>query len=171
MKMQGNIVDILMAPLSSFEVAFGLAFGGVARGTVVAFILFAAFCLFFDMTVADPFYILFHLIAGCAFLSLLGLICGLWSNIFDDVAMFQNFIVMPATFFSGVFFTVEQLPEKWRWSMDYNPLFYIIDGFRYGFIGKADSDLATGLWFGAGVDLVLFALAVRLISSGWRLKP
>lgn len=169
-KVQGNIVDVLMPPLSAFELIVGYATGGIARGLVVGTVSILCLALFSDMHVAAPLFILYHGVMGSMMLALMGIIGGVWSDKFDHLAAVQNFIVMPATFLSGTFYTADRLPEGWRMLCHIDPFFYMIDGFRYGFIGVSDGTLATGLIYLAVINLVLALLAYRLISSGYKLK-
>jgi ABC-2 type transport system permease protein len=107
---------------------------------------------------------------GSMMMALLGLIGGIWSEKFDHLAAVQNFIVMPATFLSGTFYMADRLPESWRFLAHMNPFFYMIDGFRYGFIGLSDGTLGTGLVVLAVANIVLLATAYRMIATGYKLK-
>jgi ABC-2 type transport system permease protein len=169
-KVQGNIVDVLMPPLSAFELTVGYTTGGVARGLTVGLASGICLGLFADLGIAHPFYILYHALMGSMMLALMGIIGGLWSEKFDQMAAVQNFIIMPATFLSGTFYTADRLPEAWRFLAHLNPFFYMIDGFRYGFIGVSDGTLGTGLITLVCVDIVLLAIAYRMISTGYKLK-
>jgi ABC-2 type transport system permease protein len=169
-KVQGNIVDVLMPPLSAFELTTGYAIGGVARGLVVGAVSVFCLCWFADLSVSNAFYIGYHAIMGALMLALMGIIGGLWSEKFDQMAAVQNFIVMPATFLSGTFYTADRLPDAWRLLAHLNPFFYMIDGFRYGFIGVSDGTLHVGLLVMAAVNMMLLAIAYRMFSTGYKLK-
>lgn len=169
-KVQGNIVDVLMPPLSSLELTLGFMFGGIARGLVVGFASVLTLALVMDLPLHDLGYMMYHALFGSMMLALLGLIGGIWSSKFDHLAAVQNFIIMPATFLSGTFYTVDRLPENWRFLCHMNPFFYMIDGFRFGFIGVSDGTLGTGLIVMAATNIVLFIAAYRLIASGYKLK-
>jgi len=169
-KIQGNIVDVLMPPLSAFELTLGYTVGGVARGLVVGLASVVCLALFANLGIEHPFYIIYHGLMGSMMLALMGIVGGLWSEKFDQLAAVQNFIVMPATFLSGTFYTADRLPEAWRFLAHLNPFFYMIDGFRYGFIGESDGTLRVGMIVLAAVNIVLLSFAYRLISTGYKLK-
>lgn len=169
-KVQGNIVDILMPPLSSLELALGYVLGGVTRGLLVGFVTGAAIWIFVPLGVQHVGYILYHGIMGSMMLALLGVIGGIWSEKFDHIAAVTNFLVTPLTFLSGTFYTIDRLPDGWEVIAHLNPFFYMIDGFRYGFIGQSDGTLGIGLVVMAGVNLALWALCLRMLATGYKLK-
>ncbi|MDR3450012.1 MAG: ABC transporter permease [Alphaproteobacteria bacterium] len=169
-KIQGNIVDVLMPPLSAFELTAGYTIGGVARGLVVGLVSILCLMPFTHIEFAHPLYILYYAFMGSMLLALMGVVGGVWSEKFDHLAAVQNFIVMPATFLSGTFYTADKLPEGWRFLAHLNPFFYMIDGFRYGFIGVSDGTLGTGLIVLAVVNAALLWLSYHLISIGYKLK-
>lgn len=170
-KVQGNIVDILLPPLNSIELALGWILGGVTRGLVVGLFTWLVLIMFVPMPVTNPGLILFHAVSGSMLLSTLGVIGGIWSDKFDHIAAVTNFVVMPLTFLSGTFYSVEKLPPEWLFLAHINPVFYMIDGFRAGFIGHADGDILTGILVGIGVNTVLFLLALRMLHTGYKLRP
>ncbi len=169
-KIQGNIVDSLMPPLSAGELTWGFALGGVTRGVVVGVAMALAILPFAPVHIHDPGLIIFHGLAASLMLSTLGLLAGLWSEKFDHIAAVTNFIVTPLTFLSGTFYTVENLPDPWHLLAHLNPFFYMIDGFRYGFIGHADSSLSLGVGVLVGTNLALLVLCHILIRRGYRLR-
>lgn len=169
-KVQGNIVDTLMPPLSAGELTIGFAAGGVARGLAVGAAVAACLLPFVTLHVHAPAFILFHGLAAALMLSLLGVVAGIWAQKFDHIAAFTNFVVTPLAFLSGTFYTVDRLPEPWHAIALLNPFFYMIDGFRYGFIGHHDGDLAVGAAAILAADLALLALCRRLFASGYRLR-
>lgn len=169
-KVQGNIVDVLMPPLSVTEFATGYALGGVARGMMVGAVSIFVLAFFAHFSFHAPLLILFHGIMGSMMLALLGLIGGIWSMKFDHLAAVTNFIIMPATFLSGTFYRAESLPDFWRFLCHLNPFFYMIDGFRYGFIGLADSPLLTGVLVMLAANLVLWFVCTAMLKSGYKLK-
>jgi len=134
-KVQGNIVDMLMPPLSAGEQTLAVALGGVARGVTVGLAVTLTMTLFVRIHVHAPLYIVFHAVAGSLMLSLLGMIGGIWADKFDHMAAVTNFIVTPLSFLSGTFYSIDRLPEGWHALALVNPFFYMIDGFRYGFFG------------------------------------
>ncbi len=169
-KLQGNIVDLLMAPLSPFELTVGYALAGLARGLVVGGLSVGAMYFLMPMQIVHPFFVLYFAVMGSLMLSLLGLVTGVWGRDFDQFGAVQNFIVMPATFLSGSFFSVSSLPQGWSFLCTLNPFFYMIDGFRYGFTGYADGDLWSGIALLLFVNLALFNVAYWMFASGARLK-
>ncbi|MDP9126884.1 MAG: ABC transporter permease [Pseudomonadota bacterium] len=169
-KVQGNIVDVLMPPLSPMELVIGYTIGGIVRGLAVGAVSVVVMLTLLDMRIGSPGFVVYHAIMGSMMLALLGLMSGIWSNRFDQLAVVQNFIVMPATFLSGTFFSVQKLPGLWRGICHINPFFYMIDGFRYGFVGVSDDTLVTGLVVMAGVNAVLLVCAYVMIASGYKLR-
>ncbi|MBY0428894.1 MAG: ABC transporter permease [Alphaproteobacteria bacterium] len=169
-KVQGNIVDVLMPPLTATEFAIGYTLGGLIRGVVIGIASIIVVAPFSSIPLHDPLYIIFHGVMGSAMMALLGLIGGIWSMKFDHLATVTNFIIMPATFLSGTFYTASQLPEMWRFICHLNPFFYMIDGFRYGFTGVTDGSLSTGIVVMIAVNIVLWALTLVMLKKGYKLK-
>ena len=169
-KVQGNIVDVLMPPLSPLEMAVAYVGGGVTRGMLVGVVTGAAIWAFVPLGIHSPGHILFHGLMASMMLAQLGMIGGIWSEKFDHIAAFTNFVVTPLTFLSGTFYSVDRLPPTFWWLAHFNPFFYMIDGFRYGFIGQSDGTLAIGIAVMLGINAALAALLVRMLSSGYKLK-
>ncbi len=169
-KIQGNIVDVLMPPLNAWELSLGYALGGVTRGVVVGAATGVGMWLFVPITIANPLLVVFHALAASLMLSLLGLIGGIWADKFDHIATVTNFVVMPFSFLSGTFYSIERLPEAFQIVERLNPFFYAIDGFRAGFIGRADADPLLGAAVMLVVNAALFALCLRLFATGYKLK-
>ncbi|MDE1901138.1 MAG: ABC transporter permease [Alphaproteobacteria bacterium] len=169
-KIQGNIVDVLMPPLSAAELTAGYVIGGIARGLAVGAVSVACLLCFTSITVTNPFYVVYYALMGTAMLALMGIIGGVWAEKFDQLAAVQNFIVMPATFLSGTFYTADRLPGVWQTLCHVDPFFYMISGFRYGFVGASDGMLHIGLLYMAFVNILLTVAAYRLIASGYKLK-
>jgi len=169
-KIQGNIVDTLMPPLSPGELTCGFALGGVTRGLAVGFVMWGAMVLLLPMAVHNFLFVLFHAVAAALMLSLLGIVGGIWSEKFDHLAAVTNFIITPFAFLSGTFYSILGLPPFWYGVAHLNPFFYMIDGFRYGFTGHADGSLTAGLIVLAVVNLLLWALVYRMFARGYRLK-
>ena len=169
-KVQGNIVDTLMPPLSPIELVVGFAAGGIVRGMVVGGVV--AICLLPLVTihVSSPFWIVFHGLMASTMLALLGIAGGVWSEKFDHIAAVTNFIVTPLSFLSGTFYTIDRLPEMWRLAAHFNPFFYMIDGFRYGFIGHTDTNPLLGAAVMLGVNTGLFVLCWRMFARGYKLR-
>jgi ABC-2 type transport system permease protein len=169
-KVQGNIVDLLMPPISPAEAVLALALGGATRGIVVGLAVSAAVMPFVHLPVQSIGLVLFHALFGSLMLSLLGIIGGVWSEKFDQIAAVTNFIITPASFLSGTFYSVEALPERWRFVAHLDPFFYMIDGFRSGFIGHADASRTLGMAVMLGLNLVLLAVAYVMFARGYKLK-
>jgi len=169
-KLQGNIVDVLMPPLSAGEMTLAFAFGGLTRGLVVGAVVALATACFVPMHVANPGYIVFHAIAASFLLSLMGFLGGIWAEKFDHIAAVTNFVVTPLSFLSGTFYSIEKLPEGWRFLAHFNPFFYMIDGFRYGFIGHADAAPGIGIAVMIGINAILLAVTWHLVARGYKLK-
>lgn len=169
-KVQGNIVDVLMPPLSAAELAAAWVLGGVIRGLLVGTVTAAAIWVFVPLGIHNPFFILFHALMAAMLLSLLGLIGGIWAEKFDHLAAVTNFIVTPLAFLSGTFYSIDTVPELFQFIAHLNPFFYFIDGFRYGFIGQSDGTLVQGIVVLLAVNAVLLAAALKLLSSGYKLK-
>lgn len=169
-KVQGNIVDILMPPLSAFELATGYVLGGITRGVAVGVVTALAMAVAVHFPIHAPGLIVLHAVLGSMMLALLGLIGGIWAEKFDHIAAVTNFLVTPLSFLSGTFYSVEDLPPTFWWLAHVNPFFYMIDGFRYGFIGRSDSDLLLGAAVLVATNLALGALAWRMLATGYKLK-
>ena len=170
-KIQGNIVDVLMPPLSSAELAFAWIAAGVTRGLLVGIGTTLAVTPFAGLGLHDPLFVLYHAVAASMMLSLLGSIAGVWSEKFDHIAAVTNFVVTPMTFLSGTFYTVDRLPEGWQLAAHLNPFFYMIDGFRYGFIGQSDGTLMIGMGVMLAGNIILWLLLLRMLATGYKLKP
>ncbi|MEQ9609647.1 MAG: ABC transporter permease [Kiloniellaceae bacterium] len=170
-KVQGNIVDILMPPLSPLELTLGIAGGGATRGVMVGLAVGLGMCFFVPITIHNPLFILYHGVMASLMLALLGMIGGIWSEKFDHIAAVTNFVITPFSFLSGTFYSIERLPQTWQIVAHFNPFFYMIDGFRYGFIGHADGNLVLGVAVMAGFNLFLWAVTYRMFATGYRLKP
>ena len=170
-KVQGNIVDLLMPPLNAAELTLGLAAGGLTRGLAVGLTSGIVVRIFLPFGIHDWFFVVFDAAAASLMLSFLGILAGLWAEKFDQMAAVTNFVITPLSFLSGAFYSTERLPDFWRHVAHLNPFFYMIDGFRYGFIGHADGSLAAGTVVLAGADLLLGIAAWQLIARGYKLRP
>ena len=169
-KVTGNLVFVLLAPLSHFEFYAAYILAAVFRGIVVGLGVFLITLWFGLPSLEHPIWILAFAFLGAAILGSLGLIAGIWADKYDQLAAFQNFIIMPATMLSGVFYSIHSLPPAWQVVSHFNPFFYMIDGFRFGFFGVSDvspwSSLAIVLCFFA----VVSAVALRLLQKGYKLR-
>ena len=169
-KVQGNIVDCLMPPLSPLELTLAFALGGVVRGLVVGIAVGAAMAVFVPISFPHPLLIVYHGLMATLMLSLLGMIGGIWADKFDHMAAVTNFIITPLSFLSGTFYSIDRLPDEFRLFALANPFFYMIDGFRYGFIGHADGSLALGAAVVGLTNLFLAFVTYRMFKTGYKLK-
>jgi ABC-2 type transport system permease protein len=169
-KITGNLVFVLLPPLSHYEMFGAYVLAAVARGLAVGFGVFIVTIWFVPMSFTAPLYIILFAIFGAAILGTLGLIAGIWAEKFDQLAAFQNFLIMPLTFLSGVFYSTHTLPPVWREVSRLNPFFYMIDGFRYGFFGMSDVNPLLSLAIVAGFFVVLAVVAMRMLASGYKLR-
>ena len=169
-KIMGSVVFILLTPLSHW--AWFVAFVGasVVRGLAVGLGVYIVTLFFTPPVAVAPLWILAFAFLGAALLGTLGLIAGLWADKFDQMAAFQNFLIMPMTFLSGVFYSIHSLPPFWQQVSHLNPFFYMIDGFRYGFFGLSDVSPWTSLAIVGGAWLLVSALAVHLLRTGYKIR-
>ena len=169
-KITGNLIFVLLAPLSHFEFFSAYVLAAMVRGVAVGAGVFLATCWFTDISFHQPLWILVFGLLSAALLATLGLIAGIWAEKFDQLAAFQNFFIMPATMLSGVFYSIHSLPPIWQTISHFNPFFYMIDGFRYGFFGISD----VSPWFSLLIISVFFlgvaGLTLRLLSIGYKLR-
>ena len=169
-KVQGNIVDILMPPLSPTELYLGFIIGGICRGLMVGTVVIIVVSLFVGLQIHSIPHIIAFAVLGTMMLSSIGLAAGVWSQKFDHIAAVTNFLVTPLTFLSGTFYSINQLPEIWHAFAVYNPFFYMIDGFRYGFIGHADGNVMVGLACLVVVNALLAWLTLWMLRTGYKIK-
>ena len=169
-KVQGNIVDVLMPPLSEYELTFSYSLGGVTRGLLVGLSVSIVIYLIVPIQITNLFIIIYFALFSSLLLSLLGILCGIWAKKFDHMASVTNFIILPLTFLSGTFYSIERLPEDWRFFAYLNPFFYIIDGFRYGFVGVSDSNISLGIFILAMANLIFLILTIYIFKKGYGLR-
>ncbi|MEW5891890.1 MAG: ABC transporter permease [Pseudomonadota bacterium] len=169
-KISGNIVFFLLAPLSYLEFFLAYLLAAIVRGLIVGLGVTLSGLLFADLGLAHPLWIAFFALAASAVFACVGIIAGIWAEKFDQLAGVQNFVIVPLTFLSGVFYSIHSLPAFWQAVSHYNPVFYMIDGFRYGFHGVADVDP----WRSAAVVLacafILSGLTLQMLRSGYKLR-
>ncbi|QGY00410.1 multidrug ABC transporter permease [Roseovarius faecimaris] len=169
-KVQGNIVDTLMPPLSAGEMVLGYMAGAVGRGVLVALAVASGLAVFLGLLPVYPLWALIFATLGAAFLGGLGIIAGIFANKFDQMAAITNFIVTPLAFLSGTFYSVQALPPGLYEATHLNPIFYLIDGFRYGMIGVSDSSPWLGLAVALLSTLAVGLVALGMFRRGYRLK-
>ena len=169
-KITGNIIFVLLPPLSYWDFFAAYVLASVVRGVVVGVGVLLVSLGFVELSFAYPLWIIAFAVAGSAILGTLGLIAGIWAEKFDQVAAFQSFLIMPLTFLSGVFYSIHSLPDFWQKLSQFNPFFYMIDGFRYGFFGVSDINPALSLGIASVSLLVLTALTLALLKRGYKLR-
>lgn len=169
-KQSGNIVFVLLPPLSHFEFFAAYLLAAIIRGLVVGLGVLLVGLLFADLSFAHPAWVLVFAVAASAAFGAVGIAAGIWADKYDHMAGVQNFIIMPLTFLSGVFYSIHSLPLFWQAVSHYNPVFYMIDGFRYGFFGIADVDPWRSLSVVVPAALLLSGFALRLIQTGYKLR-
>ena len=168
--MTGNLVFVLLTPISNREFFSAYVLAAVVRGLSVGAVVWLVAVLFFPLPVVAPVWVIVFAMLASAIMGILGLIAGLSSEKFDQLAAFQNFLIMPATFLSGVFYSIHILPPFWQGVSHWNPIFYTIDGFRYGFFGVSDSSPWLSLAVVSFVFVVLTVVAMRLLDSGYKMR-
>ena len=169
-KVTGNLVFVLLAPLSHFEFYSAYILAAVFRGIVVGLGVLLITIWFATPSLEYPLWILAFAFLGAAILGSLGLIAGIWADKYDQLAAFQNFIIMPATMLSGVFYSIHSLPPAWQVVSHLNPFFYMIDGFRYGFFGVSDNSPWSSLVIVFCFFVVVSVIALRLLQKGYKLR-
>jgi ABC-2 type transport system permease protein len=169
-KIMGSLVFILLTPLSHWSWFFAYVGSSIARGLLVGVGVFAVTAWFGQPSFNAPLWIIVFAVLGAGILGTLGVIAGLWAEKFDQMAAFQNFVIMPMTFLSGVFYSIHSLPPFWQGVSHLNPFFYMIDGFRYGFFGVSDVSPWLSLGIVGTVFLLVSALAVHLLRIGYKIR-
>jgi len=169
-KITGNLVFILLTPLSHWEMFSAYVLAAMIRGFLVGLGVMLITLLFAKLSFVAPLWIVVFALLGAAILGTMGLIAGIWAEKFDQLAVFQNFLIVPATFLAGVFYSVHSLPPFWLAVSHANPFFYMIDGFRYGFFGYSDVAPLTSLVVVLLFFLVLSSIAVTLLKRGYKLR-
>jgi len=170
-KIQGNIVDLLMPPLSATELNLGIAGGGVTRGLLVGMATGMTMWIFVPLGLHSPLAVIYFAFNGAVMLAFLGVAAGIWADRFEHIAAVTNFVIVPLSFLSGTFYSISRLPPEWQIVAQFNPFFYLIDGLRYGFIGQSDGTLGVGVVVVLSVNVGLWLLTQRMFATGYRLKP
>ena len=163
-------IYLLMAPLSAIEMVMAFLTAAVLRAVIVATVFLLVLIPFVDLSIYHFGLILVYGICGSIIMGGMGLIAGMWAENFDSMSMVNNFIILPLTFLSGVFYSIGQLPPLWQQVSHLNPFFYLIDGFRHGFLGVGDSDPFLSIGIVAGFALATVLVCWHLWRIGWRLK-
>ncbi|MCM8594704.1 ABC transporter permease [Accumulibacter sp.] len=169
-KVTGSVVFVLLPPISYAEFFLAYVVAAVLRGLMVAAGVLLVTVWFARPGLAAPLWILCFMVLGGGIMGGLGMIAGIWADKFDQLAGFQNFLIMPLTMLSGVFYSIHSLPSFWQQVSHFNPVFYMIDGFRYGFFGVSDVAPETSLAVVAGCFVVVSAATLLLLRSGYKLR-
>lgn len=169
-KLTGSIIDILMPPLSYAEIAMGYIGGAVTRGILVAAMTAVALSMFAVVLPQHIWAVLYFGLSAASAMAMVGLLTGVWAEKYDQLAVVNQFVIMPLSMLSGTFYHIDVLPAVMQKISLVNPLFYFIDGFRYGFLGVADGNLMIGVAYTAGLNIILFVICLKVLKSGWRLK-
>ena len=169
-KFQGNIVDVLMAPLNNIELALGYIIGSVCRGIICGIVTSLGVLIFIPLEIYSLTHLIFFTFMGCIMMGSLGTIVGIWADKWDQQQGITNFIVLPLTFLSGTFYSIKRLPEFWQNVSSFNPFFYNIDGFRYAFTGVSDSSLIQGGIFLIIINSFLIFFCYLMFSKGYKIK-
>ncbi len=169
-KMQRNLVDVLMSPISAFEFVLAFSMGALTRGLMVGVMAYITISFFVDLSVTSLGVILFFGIGGSLMMGLMGLLGGLICEKFDHLASFTNFIVIPLSFLSGTFYSIDRLPVIFQQITIFNPFFYLIDGFRAGFLGNSDISLVIGMVVIGFADIAMFATCWYVVAIGWKIR-
>jgi ABC-2 type transport system permease protein len=169
-KITGNIVFVLLTPLTPLQMFLAYVLAAVVRGVLVGFGVLLATMLLADVPILHPLWALAFAVLGGGILGSLGIIAGIWADKFDQLAAFQNFLIVPLTFLAGVFYSVHSLPPFWQTVSHLNPFFYMVDGFRYGFFGQGDVAPAVSLLIVATFLALLSAASLHLLRTGYKLR-
>ena len=169
-KIQGNIVDILYAPLSAGEVTIAVTLAAVTRSFMIGIISIFIFYFLVNIEIKNLYAIIFYTFISSFILGSIGVIAGLWAEKFDHMASVTNFIIVPLSFLSGTFYTIDNLPQVLQTVSKCNPFFYMIDGFRYGFLEKSDGSIFIGVIYLSVLAIVLWFLSYILYKKGYKIK-
>ncbi len=169
-KMMGTITDVVHSPLSSSEVVFAISLAAAVRGLLIASASTLIFIIFIDLSIQNFFLWFIYLFLGGLFMGSLGIIVGLYADKFDQMSTVTNFIIVPLSFLSGTFYSIDRLPDLLRVLSNYNPFFHMIDGFRYSFIGQLDGSVTFGIGLLTLLSLVITYFAYFLVNKGYKIK-
>ena len=169
-KVMGNIVDLIGAPLSSAEVTISIIFASVTRGLIISFISIITFSFIVEIEINDYFILITYLFLSSFLMGAAGIIAGLWADKFDHMATVTNFIIVPLSFLSGTFYSVDRLPNILKTLSNYNPFFHMIDGFRFAFIGEMDGSIKIGVIYLSSLCVIMWFVAYLLYKKGYKIK-
>ena len=169
-KVMGNIVFILLTPLTYIQFFIAFLTASIVRGLFVGFTIYFLAIIYIDLPLIHPGFIVTFAILGGALLGTFGILAGIWAERFDQMAAFQNFVIMPLSFLSGVFYSIHSLPPIWQSISKFNPFFYMIDGFRFGFFGQSDISPYISVTIVLTFFILLAGLSIRLLKTGYKLR-
>ena len=169
-KVMGNIVDLIGSPLSAAEVTLAIVLASVTRSFIICIVSIICFNLLVDVKVLNYYYFFAYLIFSSFFMGSLGFIAGMWAEKFDNMATVTNFIVVPLSFLSGAFYSIERLPDFLKSISNYNPFFHMIDGLRFSMIGTSDGSTTFGLSYLLSFNLIFWCTAYYLYKKGYKIK-
>ncbi len=169
-KVSGSIVFVLLSPLSYMEIFLAYVLASVVRGLLVGLGIYLAALIFFELPLRSLLWVFLFALMGNGLLGALGIIAAIWAEKFDQLAAFQNFVILPLTFLSGVFYTIHSLPPFWEGLSHFNPFFYVIDGFRYGFFGVSDISPYVSLAIVAACFLAVSLMTLQMLKTGYKLR-
>jgi len=169
-KVMGNIVFILLTPLTYIQFFIAFLIASIVRGLFVGLAIYLLAIIYIDLPLMHPWFIVSFSILGGALLGTFGILAGIWADRFDQMAAFQNFVIMPLSFLSGVFYSIHSLPPVWQSISKFNPFFYMIDGFRYGFFGQSDISPYISIGIVLTFFIILAGLSIRLLKTGYKLR-
>jgi ABC-2 type transport system permease protein len=169
-KVMGNIVFILLTPLTYIQFFIAFLIASIVRGLFVGLAIYLLAIIYIDLPLMHPWFIVSFSILGGALLGTFGILAGIWADRFDQMAAFQNFVIMPLSFLSGVFYSIHSLPPVWQSISKFNPFFYMIDGFRYGFFGQSDISPFISMAIVLTFFIMLASLSIRLLKTGYKLR-
>ncbi|WP_455198763.1 ABC transporter permease [Kaarinaea lacus] len=169
-KMNGSLVFVLLSPISSLEFFAAFVLAAIIRGVLVGLVVYLVAILFIDLPLVSPGMVLMFAVLGSAILGAMGLIAGIWAEKYDQLSAFQNFVILPLSFLSGVFYSIESLPGIWYSVSLFNPFFYLIDGFRYGFFGISDTDVEMSLVASIGFLALMMLVSLVMLQKGYKIR-
>ena len=169
-KMMETITDVIHSPLSSVEVVIAITFDAASRGLLIALVSTFVFIFFIDLSIQNFLLWFTYLFLGGVFMGSLGIIIGLYADKFDQMSTVTNFIIVPLSFLSGTFYSIDKLPEFLKILSSYNPFFHMIDGFRYSFIGQLDGSIKFGIIFLTAISFITWFVAYLLFKKGYKIK-
>ncbi len=169
-KMHGNLTFVLLSPISPLELYIAFVGAAIVRGIAVGFVILVVGILWFDLSWQSPLWIMLFAVLSAAMMGGLGMLAGIISDKYDHLAAFQNFVIMPLTFLSGVFYSIHALPGVWQEVSQFNPFFYMVDGFRYGFFGQSDVSVYLSLSVTLLFLMIVSAINLILLHKGVKIR-